>query len=366
MPSSGQPRPCPSGCGLVDAGRDGGHVARSLADGAVLLSGRLRTTGSARSARRSRFDVRVSNSTGKNGGVGSPDLAARIGLGTGPAEMDAAGEICGRCRQHRGAGSRRWPSRSRCWRGVQRQVASLLVAEERSTRALKVVPVPGRAGRARAAAAGRSEPGERARSGASLNRPSRLSAPPSPSRGRQKAELRAAHGVRAGNTLHSADRPADADPLPAPALAGFSATPEFPRSNGRKCPSPRAPDQALRDIDRFGHLRFWQVWNCLCWPGQSGFRGFRTVRTVRATRRHGGRQVDIAATDLLAGHILIRPAFEARFLKILIWEHRGDKAPASRVGRRVRTRVIIMRACRLWRSMPRPACFRHGVGVGDA
>ena len=40
----------------------------------------------------------------KNAGAGKPELVARIGLETGPAVVDAAGDLW-RCRQHRVAGA---------------------------------------------------------------------------------------------------------------------------------------------------------------------------------------------------------------------------------------------------------------------
>jgi class 3 adenylate cyclase len=42
-----------------------------------------------------RSDRRLSRRNRKNAGTGKPELAARIGLDTGPAVIDAAGEIYG-------------------------------------------------------------------------------------------------------------------------------------------------------------------------------------------------------------------------------------------------------------------------------
>jgi predicted ATPase len=79
----------------------------------------------------------------KNEGTGKPVLAARIGLETGPAVVDAAGEIYGdvanvaaRVQALAESGAVLVTAR------VQRQVAGLFVAEDRGTQPLKGVPEP--------------------------------------------------------------------------------------------------------------------------------------------------------------------------------------------------------------------------------
>jgi hypothetical protein len=79
----------------------------------------------------------------KNARAGKPELVARIGLETGPAVVDAAGEIYGdvtniaaRVQVLAEPGAVLITAR------VQRQVAGLFVAEERGTHMLKGVPEP--------------------------------------------------------------------------------------------------------------------------------------------------------------------------------------------------------------------------------
>ena len=50
----------------------------------------------------------------KNADTGKPELTARIGLETGPAVVDAAGEIYGDVANVAGA-CKRWRSPARCW-----------------------------------------------------------------------------------------------------------------------------------------------------------------------------------------------------------------------------------------------------------
>ena len=93
---------------------------------------RMRTTPSARRGRRFPSSAHSPNSNRKNAGTGKPELAARIGLETGPAVVDAAGEIYGdvanvaaRVQALAEPGSVLVTAR------VQRQIAGLFVAEER-------------------------------------------------------------------------------------------------------------------------------------------------------------------------------------------------------------------------------------------
>ena len=79
----------------------------------------------------------------KNAGIGRPELVARIGLETGPAVIDSAGEIyrdvanfAARVQALAETGGVLVTAR------VQRQIAGLFVAEERGTHTLKGVPEP--------------------------------------------------------------------------------------------------------------------------------------------------------------------------------------------------------------------------------
>jgi predicted ATPase len=79
----------------------------------------------------------------KNAGTGKPELAARIGLETGPAVVDAAGEIYGDVANVAArVQAQAEPGTVLVTVRVQRQVAGLFVAEERGTHALKGVPEP--------------------------------------------------------------------------------------------------------------------------------------------------------------------------------------------------------------------------------
>src|SRR5208282_3412807 len=79
----------------------------------------------------------------KNIATGKPELAARIGLETGPAVVDAAGEIYGDVANVAArVQSLAEPGAVLVTARVQRQVAGLFVAEERGTQTLKGVPEP--------------------------------------------------------------------------------------------------------------------------------------------------------------------------------------------------------------------------------
>ena len=79
----------------------------------------------------------------KNAGTGKPALTARIGLETGPAVVDAAGEIYGDVANVAArVQALAEPGAVLVTARVQRQVAGLFVAEERGTHTLKGVPEP--------------------------------------------------------------------------------------------------------------------------------------------------------------------------------------------------------------------------------
>jgi class 3 adenylate cyclase len=79
----------------------------------------------------------------KNASAGKPELVARIGLETGPAVVDVAGEIYGDVTNIARAGAALAELGSVLITArVQRQVAGLFVAEEHGTHTLKGVPEP--------------------------------------------------------------------------------------------------------------------------------------------------------------------------------------------------------------------------------
>jgi class 3 adenylate cyclase len=124
----------------------GGHVAKKLGDGLMSLFGYpVAHENDAERAVRAALAIQraLAELNRKNAGTGKPELAARIGLETGPAVVDAAGEIYGdvanvaaRVQALTEPGSVLVSAR------VQRQVAGLFVAEERGTHTLKGVPEP--------------------------------------------------------------------------------------------------------------------------------------------------------------------------------------------------------------------------------
>src|SRR5215472_15925622 len=84
----------------------GGHVAKKLGDGLMALFGYpLAHENDPERAARAALSIQraLADLNRRNADAGKPELAARVGLETGPAVVDAAGEILRRCHQHRGA-----------------------------------------------------------------------------------------------------------------------------------------------------------------------------------------------------------------------------------------------------------------------
>jgi class 3 adenylate cyclase len=123
----------------------GGH-AKKLGDGLIALFGYpLAHENEAERAARAALSIQrtLADLNRKNSRAGKPELVARIGLETGPAVLDAAGEIYGdvsniaaRVQALAEPGSVLITAR------VQRQVAGLFVVEERGCHQLKGVPEP--------------------------------------------------------------------------------------------------------------------------------------------------------------------------------------------------------------------------------
>jgi class 3 adenylate cyclase len=124
----------------------GGHVAKKLGDGLMAVFGYPRAhENDAERAARAALSIQraLADLNRKNADAGKPELVARIGLETGPAVVDAAGEIYGdvtniaaRLQAVAEPGAVLITAR------VQRQVAGLFVAEEGGTHTLKGVPEP--------------------------------------------------------------------------------------------------------------------------------------------------------------------------------------------------------------------------------
>ncbi len=124
----------------------GGHVAKKLGDGLMALFGYpVAQENDAERAVRAALAIQraLAELNRKNAGTGKPELVARIGLETGPAVVDAAGEIYGDVANVAArVQALAEPSAVLVTARVQRQVAGLFVAEERGTHTLKGVPEP--------------------------------------------------------------------------------------------------------------------------------------------------------------------------------------------------------------------------------
>jgi class 3 adenylate cyclase/predicted ATPase len=124
----------------------GGHVAKKLGDGILALFGYpVAHENDAERAARAALAIQraLAELNRKNAGTGKPELAARIGLETGPAVVDAAGEIYGDVANIAArVQALAEPGAVLITARVQRQVAGLFVAEERGTHTLKGVPEP--------------------------------------------------------------------------------------------------------------------------------------------------------------------------------------------------------------------------------
>ena len=124
----------------------GGHVAKKLGDGLMALFGYpVAQENDAERAARAALSIQraLAELNRKNAGTGKPELAARIGLETGPVVVDAAGEIYGDAPTSR-RGCRRWPSRARFWsrRGCSARSPGCLSPRSAAAHTLKGVPEP--------------------------------------------------------------------------------------------------------------------------------------------------------------------------------------------------------------------------------
>jgi class 3 adenylate cyclase/predicted ATPase len=124
----------------------GGHVAKKLGDGLLALFGYpVAQENDAERAARAALSIHhaLAELNRKNAGTGKPELAARIGLDTGPAVVDAAGEIYGDVANVAArVEALAEPGAVLITARVQRQVAGLFVAEEGGSHTLKGIPEP--------------------------------------------------------------------------------------------------------------------------------------------------------------------------------------------------------------------------------
>jgi class 3 adenylate cyclase/predicted ATPase len=124
----------------------GGKVAKKLGDGLMALFGYpVAQENDAERAVRAALSIQraLGELNRKNEGAGKPALAARIAIDTGPAVLDASGEIFGDVPNVAArAQALAEPGAVVVTARVQRQVAGLFVAEERGSHELKGVPEP--------------------------------------------------------------------------------------------------------------------------------------------------------------------------------------------------------------------------------
>jgi class 3 adenylate cyclase len=122
----------------------GGHVAKKLGDGLLALFGYpLAHENDAERAARAALSIQreLVELNRKNAGSGKPELTARFGLETGPAVVDATGEIYGDVANIAArVQALAEPGAVLVTAQVLRQVAGLFVAEERGAHTLKGVP----------------------------------------------------------------------------------------------------------------------------------------------------------------------------------------------------------------------------------
>src|SRR5262245_60436670 len=124
----------------------GGHVAKRLGDGLLALFGYpMAHENDAERAARAALSVQLALAelNHKNAGTAKPELVARIGLESGPAVIDASGEIYGDVANIAArVQALAEPGTVMVTARVQRQIAGLFVAEERGSHDLKGGPEP--------------------------------------------------------------------------------------------------------------------------------------------------------------------------------------------------------------------------------
>ena len=124
----------------------GGHVLKKLGDGLMALFGypQAQENDAERAVRAALAIQRaLADLNARNAKTGAPELAARIGLDTGPVVVDATGEVFGEApnvaARVQGAAE---PGTVLITAAMQRQIAGLFVAEDKGAHELKGVPAP--------------------------------------------------------------------------------------------------------------------------------------------------------------------------------------------------------------------------------
>jgi class 3 adenylate cyclase/predicted ATPase len=124
----------------------GGHVLKKLGDGLMALFGypQAQENDAERAVRAALAIQRaLANLNARNASKGAPELAARIGLDSGPVVVDAAGEVFGDAPNVAArVQATAEPGAVLMTANVQRQIAGLFVAEDRGAHELKGAPTP--------------------------------------------------------------------------------------------------------------------------------------------------------------------------------------------------------------------------------
>ena len=124
----------------------GGHVLKKLGDGLMALFGYpTAQENDAERALRTALAIQraLADLNARNTRAGAPELAARIGLDSGPVVVDATGEVFGEAPNVAArVQALAEPGAILVTAAVQRQVAGLFVAEDKGAHALRGVPAP--------------------------------------------------------------------------------------------------------------------------------------------------------------------------------------------------------------------------------
>jgi class 3 adenylate cyclase len=124
----------------------GGHVLKKLGDGLMALFGYpTAQENDAERALRTALAIQraLADLNARNTRAGAPELAARIGLDSGPVVVDATGEVFGEVPNvAERVQALAEPGAVLVTAAVQRQVAGLFVAEDKGAHALRGVPAP--------------------------------------------------------------------------------------------------------------------------------------------------------------------------------------------------------------------------------
>ena len=137
--------------GYLDAASEavaslGGHVLKRLGDGLLALFGypRAQENDAERAVRAALAIQRaLAELNARSTGKGAPELAARIGLDSGPVVVDATGEVFGEAPNVAArVQALAEPGAVILTGAVQRQIAGLFVVEDRGAHELKGVPAP--------------------------------------------------------------------------------------------------------------------------------------------------------------------------------------------------------------------------------